>query len=297
CMSRTDLKLDGSFADMILIPDIGVPDKSRTSALFISTNPGQLNFYDGGYLFFVQNSKEGNPLPESHKFPVAITTFDPNITITGLYSLTKTEFPNISLKKFCARKNVGHFISENMKWPLTGYQDGSVRIWDATFPILMPMFVLDGNVADVNLDGANASVSSLAFCPLSMTLAVGTTSGLVRSYILLSTGIRSIYHFSSLCSWCGNRLVGLFVWGGGWHRGKIGRRGLRRRRQQRRRRAPTSSVVTAAGPRWRQQRRRRGKGRGNRNVWNLLRHTRNNVMFVYSHKHKKGTQLISYIFA
>jgi hypothetical protein len=30
---------------------------------------------------------------------------------------------------------------------------------------------------------------------------------------------------------------------------------------------------------------------------NLLRHTRNSVMFVYSHKHKEGTQLISYIFA
>eukprot|EP00267_Zea_mays_P046463 XP_020398842.1 classical arabinogalactan protein 9 [Zea mays] len=39
-------------------------------------------------------------------------------------------------------------------------------------------------VADVNLDGANASVSSLAFCPLSVTLAVGTTSGLVRIYKL-----------------------------------------------------------------------------------------------------------------
>ena len=98
CMSRTDLKLDGSFADMILIPDTGVPDKSRTSALFILTNPGQLNFYDGGSLFSVQNSKEGNPLPEAQKFPAAIPTIDPNITVTILCSLTKSEFPNISLK-------------------------------------------------------------------------------------------------------------------------------------------------------------------------------------------------------
>jgi len=98
CMSRTDLKLDGSFADMILIPDTGVPDKSRTSALFILTNPGQLNFYDGGSLFSVQNSKEGNPLPEAQKFPVAIPTIDPNITIASLCSLTESEFPNISLK-------------------------------------------------------------------------------------------------------------------------------------------------------------------------------------------------------
>jgi syntaxin-binding protein 5 len=115
-----------------------------------------------------------------------------------------------------------------MKWPLTGgvpsemslkedraveriyvagYQDGSVRIWDATFPVLVPMFVLDAKVtsdvfflltdhylnnarrlklslpqvSDVILDGANASVSSLAFCSYNLTFAVGTTSGLVSS--------------------------------------------------------------------------------------------------------------------
>ncbi|TKW36675.1 hypothetical protein SEVIR_2G455300v4 [Setaria viridis] len=218
CMSRMDLKLDGSFADMILIPDTGVPDKSKTSALFILTNPGQLNFYDGGSLFSVQNTKEGNALPEAQKFPVAVPTIDPNITVTNLCSLTERELSNISLKKFCARQNAGPFISGNMKWPLTGgvpsemslnedhavgrlyiagYQDGSVRIWDATFPVLMPMFVLDGKVADINLDGANASVSSLAFCSLNMTLAVGTTSGLVRIYKLREHTGGSSFHFVS----------------------------------------------------------------------------------------------------
>ncbi|WVZ67174.1 hypothetical protein U9M48_016293 [Paspalum notatum var. saurae] len=218
CMSRIDLKLDGSFADMILIPDSGVPDKSKTSALFILTNPGQLSFYDGGSLFSVQNTKEGNALPEAQKFPVAVPTLDPTITVTKLCSLTESEFPNILLKKFCARQNAGPFISGNMKWPLTGgvpsemslnedhaveriyiagYQDGSVRIWDATFPVLMPMFVLDGKVTDVNLDGENASVSSLAFCSLNMTLAVGTSSGLVRIYRLREHAGGSSFHFVS----------------------------------------------------------------------------------------------------
>ncbi|KAG2639272.1 hypothetical protein PVAP13_2NG612900 [Panicum virgatum] len=218
CMSRMDLKLDGSFADMILIPDTGVPDKSRTSALFILTNPGQLNFYADGSLFSVQNTKEGNALPEAQKFPVAIPITDPNITVTNLCSLTERELSNISLKKFCARQNAGPFILGNMKWPLTGgvpsemslnedhaverlyiagYQDGSVRIWDATFPVLMPMFVLDGKVADINLDGANASVSSLAFCSLNMTLAVGTTSGLVCIYKLREHSGGSSFHFVS----------------------------------------------------------------------------------------------------
>nr|CAB3459063.1 unnamed protein product [Digitaria exilis] len=106
----------------------------------------------------------------------------------------------------------------NMKWPLTGgvpsemslnedhaverlyiagYQDGSVRIWDATFPVLMPMFVLDGKVVDVDLDGANASVSSLAFCSVDMTLAVGTASGLVRIYKLREHTGGSSFHFVS----------------------------------------------------------------------------------------------------
>uniref|UniRef100_A0ACD5YE20 Uncharacterized protein n=1 Tax=Avena sativa TaxID=4498 RepID=A0ACD5YE20_AVESA len=218
CASRVDLKLDGSFADMILIPDTGVPDKIRTSALFVLTNPGQLNFYDGGALFSARKSEEVSAQPEARKFPVAVPTIDPNITATDLYSLTGREHPSISLKKFCAKQNPAPPISGNMKWPLTGgvpsemsqkenhpveriyvagYQDGSVRIWDATFPILMPMFVLDAKVSDVIPDGANASVSSLAFCSLNLTFAVGTTSGLVRMYKLHEHTGDSSFHFVS----------------------------------------------------------------------------------------------------
>ncbi|GJN10592.1 hypothetical protein PR202_ga28699 [Eleusine coracana subsp. coracana] len=123
------------------------------------------------------------------------------------------------LTKFHGKPNTTPFISGNMKWPLTGgvpsemslneghdverlyiagYQDGSVRIWDATFPVLMPMFVLDGKVAEVNLDGANAAVSSLAFCSSNMTLAVGTTSGLVRIYKLREHTGGSSFHFVAM---------------------------------------------------------------------------------------------------
>lgn len=97
-----DLKLDGSFADMILIPDTGVPDKIRTSALFILTNPGQLNFYDGGALFSARKSEEEYAQPEAQKFPVVVPTIDPSITVTNMYSLTGREHPSISLKvQFC----------------------------------------------------------------------------------------------------------------------------------------------------------------------------------------------------
>ncbi|KAF0908598.1 hypothetical protein E2562_026646 [Oryza meyeriana var. granulata] len=216
CTSRMDLKLDGSFADMILISDSGIPYKSQTSALFILTNPGQLNFYDGGALFSMPKSEEGIAQLEAQKFPVTVPTTDPNITVTNLYSLNGRESQSISLKKFCVKQNAAPFMQRNMKWPLTGgvpsemslnedhtveriyiagYQDSSVRIWDATFPVLMPMFVLEGKVVGVNLDGENSAVSSLAFCSLNMTLAVGTTSGLVRIYKLYEHTGGSSFHF------------------------------------------------------------------------------------------------------
>jgi syntaxin-binding protein 5 len=52
-------------------------------------------------------------------------------------------------------------------------------------------------VSDVILDGANASVSSLAFCSLNLTFAVGTTSGLVRMYKLHEHTGDSSFHFVS----------------------------------------------------------------------------------------------------
>jgi syntaxin-binding protein 5 len=83
---------------MILIPDTGVPDKIRASALFVLTNPGQLDFYDGSALFSGRKSEEVYAQPEARKFPVAVPTIDPNITVTDLYSLTGTGHPSISLK-------------------------------------------------------------------------------------------------------------------------------------------------------------------------------------------------------
>ncbi|VAH41675.1 unnamed protein product [Triticum turgidum subsp. durum] len=109
CASRVDLKLDGSFADMILIPDTGVPDKIRTSALFILTNPGQLNFYDGGALFSARKSEEEYAQPEAQKFPVVVPTIDPSITVTNMYSLNGRKHPSISLKANCRTSNIREY--------------------------------------------------------------------------------------------------------------------------------------------------------------------------------------------
>ncbi|KAJ3682833.1 hypothetical protein LUZ60_013060 [Juncus effusus] len=197
-LSRVDLTLNGSFADMILIPDPVSPEKTPTSALFVLTNPGQLNIYDCA-LFGTK--KEENCI-QAEKFPVLVPTVDPNITVTKFCALNENK-SNKVLKKSDARKGIK--LPSGAKWPLTGgvpseisllqnrtvqrlfmtgYKDGSVKIYDATFPVLDFLFYLNGKVGGMGIEGASVWVSALAFCDVSLTLAVGDECGLVRVYKL-----------------------------------------------------------------------------------------------------------------
>ncbi|KAJ1699009.1 hypothetical protein LUZ63_007521 [Rhynchospora breviuscula] len=198
-ISRIDLHLNGSFADMILIPDSVAPEKTPSSALFVLTNPGQLNIYDC-INFSTQKAETEESYANAEKFPVLVPTVDPNITITKLCTLSTKV-----LKKFHATKTGRPPLLGGTKWPLTGgapsemslskerliervyiagYKDGSVRIWDSTLPILELMFVLNGKLAGMGIGGVNAPVSALAFCPITLTIAVGDECGLVRVYKL-----------------------------------------------------------------------------------------------------------------
>lgn len=83
CISRADLNLDGSFADMILIPKPGALGRASTAALFILTNPGQLNVYDGDLLSNLK-SEDGKPSQQFEKFPTVVPTIDPLLTVAKL---------------------------------------------------------------------------------------------------------------------------------------------------------------------------------------------------------------------
>lgn len=78
CIARVDLSLNGSFADMILIPNIGASENNSTAALFILTNPGQLHVYDGANLSIL------TPELEAQQFPVLVPTDDPCMTISKI---------------------------------------------------------------------------------------------------------------------------------------------------------------------------------------------------------------------
>lgn len=87
CISRVGLGLNGSFADMILIPNAGELEKNSTAALFVLMNPGQLNVYDGTVLSVLKS--EGEPAAQAENFPVVVPTMDPYLTVTKLCLLSE----------------------------------------------------------------------------------------------------------------------------------------------------------------------------------------------------------------
>ncbi|KAK8913543.1 hypothetical protein KSP39_PZI023707 [Platanthera zijinensis] len=204
CISDAELNLDGSFADMILVPSVGPANNHSTAALFVLTNPGQINVYDDATLSLLK-SPEGEVRVSAEKFPVVIRTIDPHITVTKLCLLPMGQGSSKALsKKAFTKRNITP-LSAGTKWRLTGgipgeaassesdgidrlyiagFQDGSVRIWDASHPILTLVQVLDGKVAGVEVDGQNAPLSALDFCSLNMILVSGNEFGLVRIYKL-----------------------------------------------------------------------------------------------------------------
>ncbi|KMZ75478.1 Syntaxin-binding protein 5-like protein [Zostera marina] len=216
-IDRMDLTLNGSFADMVLIPKSGISEISSTDVVFVLTNPGQLHVYEGSKLFNL--SQEQVPSFRPKNFPLTVPTIEPCISAAKHYFLPIDEN---NLKTLLEKASTGKIspqfdLSTGISWPLTGgvpgilsfgketvferiyiagYQDGSVRIWDATSPILTLMYVLDGEVKGVELAGRSSSVLALDFCSTTLTLAVGCESGLVRIYkIHQSPSKESMLHF------------------------------------------------------------------------------------------------------
>ncbi|XP_010558072.1 PREDICTED: uncharacterized protein LOC104826848 isoform X2 [Tarenaya hassleriana] len=201
CVGRVDLTLNGSFADMVLSSIAS--SRSSGMFLFLLTNPGQLHAYDDTHLASLMSQKDEqvsvSPLP----YPMVVPTTDPYMTVTVLAPLNGDDkssrtFSEIVLAAKARTPCSPLRANANAKWPLTGgvpnqsedyklerlyiagYQDGSVRIWDASFPILYLLYTLESKVNGVDLTGADASVSALDFCSKTLCLAVGKECGMVR---------------------------------------------------------------------------------------------------------------------
>ncbi|XP_019084500.1 PREDICTED: uncharacterized protein LOC104708556 [Camelina sativa] len=204
CVGRADLTLSGSFADMVLSPIAS----SRQSGmfLFLLTNPGQLQAYDDTSLASLMSQKENKisvpPLP----YPMTVPTMDPHMTVATFSALNVNDKTSLALSEIVLAEKARTPRTpsgENAQWPLTGgvpshlddyklerlymagYQDGSVRIWDATYPCLSLMYVLEPKANVIEITGVNASVTAFGFCSKTSCLAVGNECGMVRLFNLV----------------------------------------------------------------------------------------------------------------
>ncbi|XWS65837.1 hypothetical protein CRYUN_Cryun05aG0147900 [Craigia yunnanensis] len=221
CVNRVDLVLNGSFVDMILLPTVGEM-KSGGNLLFVLSNPGQLQVYDDVCLASFMSQQEKKPCVSSGLYFMPIPTVAPCMTVSKLGLVDRDGEFSKALSKIVstAKLKAPHTpTTASRKWPLTGgipsllseaadyqvervymagYQDGSVRIWDATYPALSLIFVLgteissssnvrqiDEQVPGIDIAGTNAS--ALEICSFTHSVAIGNECGMVRLYKLTGT--------------------------------------------------------------------------------------------------------------
>ncbi|KAJ6772604.1 LETHAL 2 GIANT LARVAE PROTEIN [Salix koriyanagi] len=214
CTGRVDLTLNGSFADMVLLPSGGVLGASGTLVL---TNPGQLNLYnDAGLSSSISLQEKGNYV-SSIQYPMVVPTIEPRLTLAKLGLVFRDGKLSKALSEaISSRKLQATHCPRSTNWPLTGgvpsqlhdaekyqverlyiagYQDGTVKIWDATYPTFALIYVLGPEVKGINVADANGSVSALGFCSDTLSLAIGNERGMVRLYKLVQNADEMILKF------------------------------------------------------------------------------------------------------
>ncbi|EYU26793.1 hypothetical protein MIMGU_mgv1a0006321mg, partial [Erythranthe guttata] len=181
CVNRVDLTLHGSFADIIIIPNArNKVDNSPETSLFVLTNPGQLHFYDYASLSILKSYGVKNHSVHSSQYNSVIPTVEPYMTVGKLYIIGSEG------NYFGALPQISTTESNNIieRIYIGGYQDGTVRIFDATFPVLKLVAVLGFEIKGIQVDGTSGSISALHLCSASLTLAVGNEFGRIFLYSL-----------------------------------------------------------------------------------------------------------------
>ncbi|KAI4372923.1 hypothetical protein MLD38_011103 [Melastoma candidum] len=191
CLGRMDLTLTGSFADMALLP---TADEVETE---ISHGERKATVSPSAYTMVIPN-------------------VEPLITVAKLGVVDSDRTLSSVLSKIVAEANqpTESFSGGGSKWPLTGgvpshnilteayqveklyiagYNNGSVRVWDATTPTFTPICALLQEVEGISLAHTPASISSIDFCPATLSLAVGDESGLIRIYQMTSPNESTVH--------------------------------------------------------------------------------------------------------
>ncbi|PWA39073.1 transducin family protein / WD-40 repeat family protein [Artemisia annua] len=196
CVKRLDLTLNG-YADIELIPNVGTTESSF-STLFVLTNPGQLHVYNNDFLSGLISAPDMKHAVNSVQCPVTLPTAEPYMTVAKLCLVDKDEGLQTILKKtvlaskpqLASPKTTG-----SPKWPVIGYQDGYVRIWDSTSPVFTLISVLGFQVEGTEVPGASDPISALDYNSTTSRLAVGNDCGLVHLLKFVGESENSNVHF------------------------------------------------------------------------------------------------------
>ncbi|XP_058002997.1 uncharacterized protein LOC110665372 isoform X2 [Hevea brasiliensis] len=217
CKGRADLTLTGSFADMILLPSAWSKKSNHKADVFVLTNPGQLHLYDDASLSALLSQQEKETSVCALEFPAVVPMVDPHMTMAKFAALPMGGNSSKVLSEMASVRKQGTTLAQagGTKWPLTGgvpvhlssteqrvvervyiagYQDGSVRIWNASYPFLSIICVLEGKVKGLQVTGFSTPVSNLDFCSLTSNLAVGNEYGLVKLYNFNGSSDETSFH-------------------------------------------------------------------------------------------------------
>lgn len=85
CISRMDLTLTGSFADMILVSSAGTSGSDTNASLFILSNPGRIHIYDRDSLSSPDSQSRKELSVSTVNFPATVPTVDPFMTVAELF--------------------------------------------------------------------------------------------------------------------------------------------------------------------------------------------------------------------
>ncbi|KAG5239961.1 syntaxin-binding protein [Salix suchowensis] len=185
----------------------GIESLKCVGRTLVLTNPGQLDFYNDTGLSSSMSLQEKRNHVSSMQYPMVISTIEPQLIVAKLGLVFRDgKFSKALSEAISARKAQATYSYGNTNWPLTGgvpsqlhdaekyqverlyiagYQDGTVRIWDATYPTFALIYVLGPEVKGIDVANANASVSALEFCSSTLSLAIGNERGMVRLYKLV----------------------------------------------------------------------------------------------------------------
>lgn len=91
CIGRADIKLPGSFADMILLSGGGTTGSIHNVDVFLLTNPGKLHLYDHADIHNLMSQQEGKAMIPGLEYKAFIPMSDPLMTVAKLVKLPPGE--------------------------------------------------------------------------------------------------------------------------------------------------------------------------------------------------------------